>query len=79
MIQAPSTVYQTSTYCETHWATLTSTIVSRTTQYSTVTAAPSTVHDVKTLTVESVLTKASLRLGRLRLSDESRALRVIQG
>lgn len=59
MIQAPSTIYQTSTYCETHWATLTSTIVSRTTEYSTVTAAPSTVHDVSTLTINSVLTQVS--------------------
>jgi len=65
MLQAPSTVYQTSTYVEWHWATLTSTIVSRTTQYSTFTAAPSTVHDVATVTINSVLTVVSLLLVRL--------------
>jgi len=64
MIQAPSTIYQTSTYLETHWATLTSTVVSRTTQYSTITAAPSTVHDVKTVTISSVLTQVSRLLWR---------------
>jgi hypothetical protein len=57
MLQASSTIHRTSTYVECHWATLTSTIVSRTTEYSTVTAAPSTVYDV--VTVSSVLTEVS--------------------
>ena len=38
--QAPSTIYQTSTVCKTHWATLTatqySTVVHETTEYATV-------------------------------------------
>jgi len=62
--QAPSTIYQTSTICKTHWATLTatqySTVVSQVTQYNTFTAAPSTVTKLATLTINSVLTEVLL-------------------
>ena len=62
--QAPSTIYQTSTICKTHYATLTatqfSTVVNETTEYNTVTAAPSTITKSATLTINSVLTEVSL-------------------